>query len=71
MSLTKSKCWCSNNCLHFLKRAVPLRDTLKYLTSLNILTKKHSSLLYWQKSFITLVPVVVVEHHGGSCRGRA
>ncbi len=24
MSLSKSKCWHSNNCLHFLKRAVPL-----------------------------------------------
>ncbi len=24
MSLSKSKCWYSNNCLHFLKRAVPL-----------------------------------------------
>jgi len=24
MSLSKSKCWFSNNCLHFLKCAVPL-----------------------------------------------
>jgi hypothetical protein len=24
MSLSKSKCWHSNNCLHFLKHAVPL-----------------------------------------------
>jgi hypothetical protein len=24
MSLSKSKSWHSNNCLHFLKRAVPL-----------------------------------------------
>jgi hypothetical protein len=24
MSLSKSKCWYSNNCLHFVKRAVPL-----------------------------------------------
>ncbi len=24
MSLSKSKCWYSNNCLHFLKHAVPL-----------------------------------------------
>ncbi len=24
MFLSKSKCWHSNNCLHFLKRAVPL-----------------------------------------------
>ncbi len=23
MSLSKSKCWYSNNCLHYLKRAVP------------------------------------------------
>ncbi len=25
MSLSKSKCWYSYNCLHFLKRAVPLK----------------------------------------------
>jgi hypothetical protein len=25
MSLSKSKCWLSNNCLHFLKKAVPLK----------------------------------------------
>jgi hypothetical protein len=24
MPLSKSKCWYSNNCLHFSKRAVPL-----------------------------------------------
>jgi hypothetical protein len=24
MSISKGKCWYSNNCLHFLKRAVPL-----------------------------------------------
>jgi hypothetical protein len=24
MSLSKSKCWYSNNCLHFIKRGVPL-----------------------------------------------
>ncbi len=24
MSLSKSKCWYSNNCLHFLKCAVPI-----------------------------------------------
>ncbi len=33
MSLSKSKCWYCNDCLHFLKRAVPLAlneaDTLK------------------------------------------
>jgi hypothetical protein len=26
MSLNKSKCWYSNNCLHFLKRTVPLQE---------------------------------------------
>ncbi len=35
MSLSKSKCCYSNNCLHFLKRAVPLGSALM---------KKHSSL---------------------------
>jgi hypothetical protein len=25
MSPSKSKCWHSNNCLHFLKRVVPLK----------------------------------------------
>ncbi len=27
MSLSKSKCWYSNNCLHFLKCAVPLKTS--------------------------------------------
>jgi hypothetical protein len=27
MYLSKSKCWYSNNCLHFLKRAVPINLT--------------------------------------------
>ncbi len=27
MSLSKSKCWYSNKCIHFLKRAVPLHTT--------------------------------------------
>jgi hypothetical protein len=27
MSLSQSKCWYSNNCLHFLKHAVPLEPT--------------------------------------------
>jgi hypothetical protein len=26
MSLSKSKCWYSNNCLQFLKHAVPFKD---------------------------------------------
>jgi hypothetical protein len=30
MSLSKSKCLYSNNCLHFLKRAVPLKSQLKF-----------------------------------------
>jgi hypothetical protein len=25
MSLSESKCWYSNKCLHFLRRAVPLK----------------------------------------------
>ncbi len=28
MSLSKSKCWYLNNCLHFLNRTVPLRDAI-------------------------------------------
>jgi hypothetical protein len=28
MSLSKSKCWYSRNCLHFLKRAVPLPELI-------------------------------------------
>jgi hypothetical protein len=28
MSLSKSKCWYSNNCVHFSKRAVPLASVL-------------------------------------------
>ncbi len=31
MSLSKSKCWYSNNCLHFIKLAVPQnKDKFKY-----------------------------------------
>ncbi len=33
MSLSKSKCWYSNNCLHFVKCAVPLTVTLLVLNS--------------------------------------
>jgi hypothetical protein len=28
MSLSKSKCLYSNNCLHFLKRVVPFKNSL-------------------------------------------
>jgi hypothetical protein len=35
MSLSKSKCWYSNNCLHFLKRAVPLDYITQHFQSLN------------------------------------
>ena len=31
MSLSKSKCWYSNNCLHFLKGAVPLKRCILFL----------------------------------------
>ncbi len=30
MSLSKSKCWYSNSCLHFLRRAVPLHEINNY-----------------------------------------
>ncbi len=30
MSLSESKCWYSNNCLHFLKRAFPLTNDPKF-----------------------------------------
>jgi len=29
MSLRKGKCWYCNNCLHFLKHAIPEADTLE------------------------------------------
>jgi len=29
MSLSKGKCWYSNNCLHFLKCIVPLTNNIK------------------------------------------
>jgi hypothetical protein len=38
MSLSKSKCWCSNNCLHFSKRAVPLNHHSLYLSTLYLYT---------------------------------
>ena len=28
LSLSKSKCWYSNSCLHFLKRAVPFKSKI-------------------------------------------
>jgi len=30
MSLSKSKCWYSNNCLHFFKCAVTLNEKIQY-----------------------------------------
>jgi hypothetical protein len=30
MSLSKSKCWCSNNCLQFFKHAVPFGQFVNY-----------------------------------------
>ncbi len=33
MSLSKSKCWYSNNCLHFLKHAVPLNTAVNFFTT--------------------------------------
>jgi hypothetical protein len=41
MSLSKSKCWYSNNCLQFLKHAVP---------SLQMLKKKLLTILDWPKN---------------------
>ena len=44
MSLSKSKCLYSNNCSHFLKRAVPLTckstNTLAYYASVSMTKKK-------------------------------
>ncbi len=36
MSQSKSKCWYSNNCLHFLKCTVPLQRTAKLVNSRNL-----------------------------------
>ncbi len=36
MSLSKSKCWYSNNCLHFLMRVVPLRQCVPCLEKGNL-----------------------------------
>ncbi len=47
MSLSKSKCWYSNNCLHFFKCAVPFDSLLcrqvKEPNSLEHLTELHSN----------------------------
>jgi hypothetical protein len=45
MSLSKCKCWYSNtnNCLHFLKCAVPLRAIRPYSDKINW-PEKHSSI---------------------------
>ncbi len=44
MSLSKSKCWYSNNCLHFLRHAVRL--LLEHLFCYNI--------CYWSKCFCNI-----------------
>jgi len=47
MSLSKSKCWYSNNCLHFLKHAVPLNNNLFYLLHLSSRISTHlATMLY-------------------------
>ncbi len=51
MYLSKSKCWYSNNCLHFLKCAVPLK--LIYLLWLKPVDRPMASL--WYISFRLLV----------------
>ena len=48
MSLTKSKCWYSNNCLHFLKHAVPLEKVGVILVEFFIETSQ-TSILYIHK----------------------
>ncbi len=44
MSLSKSKCWYSNNCLHFLKRVVPLKH-IYWIMKFNKITKVTSKML--------------------------
>jgi hypothetical protein len=47
MSLSKSKCWYSNNCLYFLKQAVPLYNNLFYLLHLSSRIYTHlATMLY-------------------------
>jgi hypothetical protein len=45
ISLSKSKCWYSNNCLHFLKRAVPLSAKKSFITLATRLKKKFKALV--------------------------
>ncbi len=58
MSLSKSKCWYSNNCLHFLKCAVTsdVYDETVYITNVkerlvgrSPKLKEGASQLHWQK----------------------
>ncbi len=54
MSLSKSKCWYTNNCLHFLKRAVPLIKSIEEIgiqhPGSNGWTKQQFQLAYQQQS---------------------
>jgi hypothetical protein len=45
ISLSKSKCWYSNHCLHFLKRAVPLSAKKKFYNFVHEIEKKSLKLL--------------------------
>ncbi len=53
MSLSKRKCWYSNNCLHLIKRAVPLLE-FKQSKDERVLYKMPSSivgLVWWVEKF--------------------
>jgi hypothetical protein len=52
MSLSKSKCWYSNDCLHFLKCAVPLITFDRIFK--NLPSSSHHCLPVWH---VTLLPV--------------
>jgi len=47
MSLSKSKCYYTNNCLHFLKRAVPFKKSFKFHQLF------HFHLIFQWRGFIT------------------
>ena len=73
MSLSKNKCWYSNNCLHFLKRAIPTwRDLLfsKVKVCLHTLfySPSFKSKVTW-KGIILLKSLNIIVLKDRTCKG--
>ncbi len=69
MSISKSKYWYSNNCLYFLKRAVPLSNLMnqKYVLGMTeviwIIAFENWNILVWLIIIIDCMQIFLVEVH--------